>query len=325
MLLKQDGSVWTTGVNNNGQLGDGTTTSRATFTPVMTGPEPWVEGDYESDYESEDDDTEIGRLPVEKIYPSQEIPPGVFRPLGGVEAMAAGGYHSMILKHDGSVWSTGSNAFGQLGSGLLLIGDSIAYIKVLDGGVKGVAAGAFHSLVLKQDGSVWASGRNTFGQLGDGTKANSGTFTPVVPSGVQAVYAGHSYSMVLMEDGSVCTTGSNVRGQLGDGSMADRSNFVIVRFSGVKAVAAGFGHSVLMTLDGRIWATGWNSNGQFGDGSMTSTKAFVTVTRLTDVIQRATRKSHWSPSYLPSVDIGATTRDSAAGKQCGVMGHVCYA
>ncbi len=79
---------------------------------------------------------------------------------------------------------------------------------------------------MKQDGSVWAKGRNLFGQLGDGTTIAKNTFTTVFTSGVKAVAAGHSHSMVLKQDGSVWSTGSNVHGQLGDGSTIDRNSFM---------------------------------------------------------------------------------------------------
>ena len=59
---------------------------------------------------------------------------------------AAGTGYSMVLKQDGSVWSTGSNSFGQFGMGLLFE-YSLDFYKVIDNGVKALAAGALHSLV----------------------------------------------------------------------------------------------------------------------------------------------------------------------------------
>ena len=320
MVLREDGSVWTTGLNTHGQLGDGTTSTRHNFVPVVCGPATWVEGDFDylDDLSEEEDDSEIGRLPTEKIWPSQADPPKYFRNMGGVEEIAAGGYHSVVLRYDGSVWSTGSNAYGQLGIGFLPVGDTPAFIKVLDEDVIGVAAGAFHTLVVKYDGSVWATGRNIFGQLGDGSRAGRATFTPVVPNGVLSVIAGHSYSMVVTNDGSACSTGSNARGQLGDGSIADRTNFVIVKYSGVVAAATGFAHSMYIALDGQVWATGWNSDGQFGDGSFTSTSTFVSVTRITDTVVRTTQKP-MLPFSFPSVVTRTTTRPAVPGEKTVVV------
>ena len=83
-------------------------------------------------------------------------------------------------------------------------------------------------MVLKQDGSVWATGLNEHGQLGDGSRNNRQRFSSVVSSGAQSVSAGGWHSMVLKQDGSVWTTGSNDKGQLGDGLTTGRSAFVQV-------------------------------------------------------------------------------------------------
>ena len=51
---------------------------------------------------------------------------------------------------------------------------------VFSGDAKAVAAGAAHSMVLKKDGSVWATGKNKYGQLGDGTNTNKGSLVIVI-------------------------------------------------------------------------------------------------------------------------------------------------
>ena len=83
-------------------------------------------------------------------------------------------------------------------------------------------------MVLKQDGSVWGTGRNNHGQLGDGTTTHRNTSTKLIPDGVTAVAAGSRHTMVLKEDGSVWAAGHNNKGQLGDGTNTDRSTFVEV-------------------------------------------------------------------------------------------------
>ena len=82
-----------------------------------------------------------------------------------------------------------------------------------------VAAGWGHTMVLKQDGSLWATGRNNYGQLGpSGWSKNKERFIMVIPSGVKAVTAGSYHTMVVKQDGSLWGTGRNDDGQLGDGS-----------------------------------------------------------------------------------------------------------
>ena len=84
---------------------------------------------------------------------------------GGAVYVAAGGYHSLVISYDGSVWGAGWNEYGQLGDGTKE--DRVQYKRLIDGGVTAVAAGSRHSMMLKQDGSVWATGYNLYGQLGD--------------------------------------------------------------------------------------------------------------------------------------------------------------
>ena len=95
----------------------------------------------------------------------------------GVEAVAAGYDHSMVLKQDGSVWTTGSNHFGQLGDAPETF--SSEFVQVIAGGVQAVAAGNWHSMVVKSDGSLWAMGANRYGQLGDGSTRSKRKFVKV--------------------------------------------------------------------------------------------------------------------------------------------------
>ena len=134
-----------------------------------------------------------------------------------------------MLKHDGTVWATGSNTYGQLGVDTKGCMNTVNPIEVVSGGAKAVAAGAGHSIMLNQDGSVWSSGRNLFGQLGDGSHVGTQSFVRVVRAHAKFVAAGDRHSLVIMKDGSVWSTGYNRFGQLGDdGSTTERKVFVPV-------------------------------------------------------------------------------------------------
>ena len=99
----------------------------------------------------------------------------------------------MILKKDGSVWSTTIAV-----PALLSTRDvSKHFSEVIPRGAIAVAAGSGFSLVLKRDGSVWATGSNRHGQLGDGSTTDKSRFIPVIPGGAEAVAAGSEHSMVL--------------------------------------------------------------------------------------------------------------------------------
>lgn len=145
--------------------------------------------------------------------------------------------------------------------------------------VTNIAQGADvdHSLFLKSDGSLWAMGRNSSGQLGNGTYLTGppyGTNRPeqIVASGVTAIAAGYGHSLFLKSDGSLWAMGNNYLGQLGTGTTNDARNRpeqIVV--SGVTAVAAGSYHSLFLKSDGSLWAMGYNDSGQLGDGTTDST------------------------------------------------------
>ena len=87
--------------------------------------------------------------------------------------ISAGGNHTVYLKSDGTVWAAGRNFNGQLGDGTTTQGTNPVQVTNADGtglnGVVGISAGGDRTVYLKSDGTVWAAGYNSSGQLGDGT------------------------------------------------------------------------------------------------------------------------------------------------------------
>ena len=77
-------------------------------------------------------------------------------------------------------------------------------------------------MVLKQDGSVWLTGENDHGQLGDDSQIDNSTFVQVIESNAIAVSAGYEHTMVVKQDGTLWAAGQNHYGQLGDGSSTNR-------------------------------------------------------------------------------------------------------
>ena len=113
-------------------------------------------------------------------------------------------------------------------------------------------------MVLKHDGSVWATGDNKYGQLGDGSTNLQNSYVQVIVSGAKAIAAGNDHSVVLKEDGSVWATGRNNFGQLGNGPKTFRTTFAQVISGGVQAVAAGGWHSMVLRDSGALLGTGAN-------------------------------------------------------------------
>jgi alpha-tubulin suppressor-like RCC1 family protein len=146
-----------------------------------------------------------------------------------------------------------------------------------------VTAGNSHSLGIKSDGTLWAWGLNSDGQLGNGNTTNSNT--PVqIGSGTNWISAscGYFHSLALKSDGSVWAWGGNGFGQLGDGTTIDRMNPVQIfaAGSGVSAIAAGGYHS-LAIVNGSVKSWGYNNAGQLGDATNNTQTSPVQVVGLT--------------------------------------------
>ena len=275
MLVKQDGSVWSTGVSSDacGESFIKVIASGVVAAAAGTGysivlkqdGSVWSTGTQSS-----------GELSFFDGSATRRRTFGVVEAITGAKAVNAGCYHSMVLTQEGHVWSAGWNKYGQLGDGST--DDKTRFRQVMSSGATAVAAGDSHSIVLKQDGSVWSVGRNYNGQLGDGSNDDKSSFVEAIFTGaVAAAAAGGYHTMVLKQDGSVWATGSNGYGQLGDGSTTDRTQFTRVVSSGSKTVATGRRHSLVLKQDGSVWATGYNKYGQLGTGLSTDSKAFVQV------------------------------------------------
>ncbi len=274
LFLHSNGTVWATGHNYNGRLGDGTTTNRSTPVQVMTGVSAISAGEAHSLFLKTDGTVwatgynRYGQL-GNGTTTSRSTPAQV---MTGVSAISAGGAHSLFLKTDGTVQAAGSNSFGQLGDGTVT--NRSTPVQVMTG-VSAISAGARHSLFLKQDGTVWATGYNDSGQLGNGTTTSPSTPVQVL-TGVSAISAGQYHSLFLKQDGTVWATGYNYNSQLGDGTTTNRSTPVQV-MSDVSAISAGLSHSLFLKTDGTVWATGYNGNGLLGDGTTTDRSTPVQV------------------------------------------------
>lgn len=247
VVLKEDGTVWAWGFNDNGQLGNNSNLS--------------------------------GFIPVQVVIDTSSTP------LENVEAIAAGVRHSVALKADGTVWTWGWNYYGQLGNGEAGIdgipnqGGDIWIAQQVTTGAEAIAAGASFTLAIKS-GAVYAWGQNSKGQLGIGTTnlARTPVATSILTADVIAIAAGGEHSLALKTDGTVWAWGYNNRGQLGDDSITQRNSPVQSELSDFgTSIAAGSEHSMaLCTNDLYTW--GYDNDGQLGDAASGNQQIPINIT-----------------------------------------------
>jgi alpha-tubulin suppressor-like RCC1 family protein len=226
--IKNDGTLWTWGNNNFGQLGDNTITPKSSPIQTISGGTNW-------------------------------------------KLISAGYYHTLAIKTDGTLWAWGTNSQGQLGNNT--IAHKSSPIQTIAGGSnwKSVSCGVFHTAAVKVDSTLWIWGYNPSGQLGDNTIAHKSSPVQTIAGGSnwKLVTGGMYHTAAIKTDGTLWLWGKNNYGQLGDNTITPKSSPIQTISGGTnwKLVASGFYHTVAIKIDGTLWLWGKNSYGQLGDNN----------------------------------------------------------
>ena len=183
------------------------------------------------------------------------------------------------VKSDGTLWAWGVNRSGILGDGTETNRTTPVQVVLeeatepepsepVEVPVSRVAAGFDFSLAVKNDGTVWAWGSNSSGQLGNGTTSSYANYTkPAQVQGldnVAAVTAGRDHSVAIQQGGVLWAWGENGSGQLGTNNSQD--SYVPVRImDGVVKAEAGPDYTMALKGDGTLWI--WGSTGSMGYGN----------------------------------------------------------
>jgi alpha-tubulin suppressor-like RCC1 family protein len=245
-VLLRTGAVWACGYNASGQLGTGDSTDRSNYTQ--------------------------SRISTSQV-------------LTGVNMIKSGGSFVFALS-SGSVFSTGTNDYGQLGIGNLANAYYYTRVRQNTGFITDVKdmilAGTGSSYFLKNDGTVWACGNNVAGQLGIGSITNSTSAIQMsaegnIPfSGAKDIYASFSFVHIVKNDGTVWACGTNNAGQLGLGDFNNRNLLTQVKINAstyltdisyIKNNNMSGGGIYFVKNDGSVYRCGYNAAGQLATGN----------------------------------------------------------
>ena len=281
LAVKTDGTLWSWGYNNNGQLGLGDVTNRSS--PVQVGAlTTWskIAAGYLTSFAIKTDGTmwswgagSAGGLGLGNTT-SYSSP----KQIGALTTWATvtGSQSSAVaVKTDGTMWSWGSNTRGQLGLGNTTTYYSPKQIGALTTWSKLSASGST-SFAIKTNGTMWSWGNNPFGQLGLGT-SGYGTYrsSPVQVGALttwNTVNVGKNGTNTIANktDGTMWSWGGNAQGQLGLGNTtAYSSPKQIGALTTWATVIGGTVFFLAIKTNGSLWAWGQNNIGQLGLGNTT--------------------------------------------------------
>ncbi|XP_010023233.1 PREDICTED: probable E3 ubiquitin-protein ligase HERC4 isoform X3 [Nestor notabilis] len=200
--------------------------------------------------------------------------------------VACGYYHSLALSKGSEVFSWGQNKYGQLGLGYeYKRQNSPQVIKSLLGiPFAQIAAGGAHSFVLTLSGAIFGWGRNKFGQLG--LNDDNDRYVPTLLKSLRTqkvvhICCGEDHTAALTKEGGVFTFGAGGYGQLGHNSTSHEINprkvFELMG-SVVTQITCGRQHTTaFVPSSGRIYSFGLGGNGQLGTGTTSNRKSPFTV------------------------------------------------
>lgn len=305
VALTTDGKIYTAGVNECGQLGNGTTENSSAFVQVLGTGDSFnaniigvaaganhclaLKSDGTVWAWGKNDKGQLGDGTT-----TSKSNPVIVNDLSNIKQVSAGGDFSMALDFDGNVYLWGSNEYGQLGitssssEGVVNVNGSatMAVLPVklnLEKTVKEISAGNGHAMAVDTDKNVWVWGKNDKGQLGNRTTVNNAVPQKVTLTYLENVAAGYDHSLVLKQDTTLYSFGSNTFGQLGNIRSETYNLKPISVKTEIEGIEAGSYQSYAWDIDGKVYACGYNVWNNLATGSNQNLYSFTEIPGLSDI------------------------------------------
>ena len=186
-----------------------------------------------------------------------------------IKQVSCGQFFTVCVDYEGVAWAFGDNSFGQLGNKAkprnIRIPKKINDIP----SIKSVSCGGYHTLFITNDGNLWTSGKNYYGQLFLNITQNQNQPTQTEFTNVSQVIAGNNFSFFQNNDGEIYGCGFNFNGQLGLGTQGNNQ----IQVSPIKnqpqniiQICCGALHSLFLDAEGNVYSAGANDKGALGLG-----------------------------------------------------------
>jgi alpha-tubulin suppressor-like RCC1 family protein len=254
LVVLRDGSLWTMGLNDEGQLGDGSQLNRNSPTKIRnTGIIQADGGSGHSVFRTSDGEVWTMGRGIEgqlgnNTSSGSDFPFLAHQP--GATFVGAGKNHTIFRLDDASMYGMGDNSSGQLG----LMASTVIQLTPtsLAGSVSQIAVGGQHTLYSDMSQNLYVTGANIDGQLGDGTKSDQYGFIGPIDTGVKQVWAGDNFSMFL-NNTALYGMGENLDGQFGNGTFTSSSTPVILPHTNLGILGTGAQHVLYTNIIPKIF------------------------------------------------------------------------
>lgn len=280
LLTSSDYAIFGTGANDQYQLGLGVTGNVSSFT-VIDSSTDYIQvtaGEVDCHFLKSDGTiwaagtNGVGNI-GDGTTTTRQTPVQIGSDTDWIE-IKGGRDFTLAKKSNGALWAWGAND-GQLGVGDFVNKESPTQVGVAtDWADAVIGCGYTHALVVKSDGTLWATGENWNGELGQGD-FGFGTFRNVFTQiGTDTDWAfcagGRRFSIAIKTDGTMWAFGGNSSGQFGDGSPTTRQTTPVQVGTDTDwaKVSCGKDFSIAIKTDGTMWATGQDITGETGQGSV---------------------------------------------------------